>query len=188
MPDNDQLRRYLDAGVAFTQLTRQRAESIVKDLVRSGELSREQTATRVEELLEWSRQNTEAVVSIVRKEIDDRVAQLNLVTRDDVSGLLARLGLPGAAAAARRATGARRGTATKATARKSTAKKTTARKSTAKKATAKKATAKKAPAKRSPATKTAAKRSPAKTSAKKAPAKTVATKTVATKTAAAKKA
>jgi polyhydroxyalkanoate synthesis regulator phasin len=176
MPDNDQLRRYLDAGVAFTQLTRQRAESIVKDLVRSGELSREQTASRVEELLEWSRQNTEAVVSIVRKEIDDRVAQLNLVTRDDVNGLLARLGLPGAAAAARRATGARRGTAKKATARK-----TTARKSTAKKATAKKATAKKAPAKRSPATKTAAKRSPAKTSAKKAPAKTVATKTAAAK-------
>jgi polyhydroxyalkanoate synthesis regulator phasin len=194
MPDNDQLRRYLDAGVAFTQLTRQRAESIVKDLVRSGELSREQTATRVEELLEWSRQNTEAVVSIVRKEIDDRVAQLNLVTRDDVSSLLARLGLPGAAAAARRATGGRRGAAKKATAKKATAKKATAKKSPVRKVTAKKSPAKKTAASKAPAKKTAARKAPAKTAATKTAAtktaatKTAATKTAATKTAATKKA
>ncbi|MEY2477519.1 MAG: hypothetical protein QOG87_2834, partial [Actinomycetota bacterium] len=43
MAQNDMLRRYLDAGMAFTQLTRARAEAIVKDLVKAGELQREQT-------------------------------------------------------------------------------------------------------------------------------------------------
>lgn len=95
MPDNDLFRRSLDAGVAFTQLTRKRAETMVRELVKSGEVSRDQATTRVEELLERSRQNSEAIVAIVRKEIDDRVAALNLVTRDDLSNLATRLGLPG---------------------------------------------------------------------------------------------
>ena len=54
MPDNDRFRRYLEAGAAFTELTRRRAEGIVRDLVHSGEVSREQATARVEELLEHS--------------------------------------------------------------------------------------------------------------------------------------
>src|SRR5579872_2667992 len=150
MPDNDLLRRYLDAGVAFTQLTRQRAEGIVRDLVRSGEVSRDQATARVEELLERSRQNTEGVLSLVRKELDDRIAQLNLVTRDDVTSLLGRLGISAGTVRRARASGQRvakkatsgaKTTARKATAKKTAAKKTTARKATAKKTAAKKTTA-----------------------------------------------
>ena len=95
MPDNDLFRRSLDAGVAFTQLTRKRAEKIVRELVKNGEVSRDQATARVEEMLERSRQNSEAILAIVRKEIDDRVAALNLVTRDDLTKLVAKLGLPG---------------------------------------------------------------------------------------------
>ncbi|MHB8466122.1 MAG: phasin family protein, partial [Acidimicrobiales bacterium] len=81
MPENDLIRRSLDLGMAVTQLTRQRAEQLVRDLVRAGEVSREQATSRVEELLERSRQNSEALIAIVRGEIDSRVAQLNLVSR-----------------------------------------------------------------------------------------------------------
>jgi polyhydroxyalkanoate synthesis regulator phasin len=166
MPENDLLRRYLDAGVAFTQLTRQRAESIVKDLVRTGEVSREQAATRVEELLDRSRQSTEAVVAIVRKEIDDRVSQLNLVTRDELASLAGRLGLPvsGATKAAKSAAGKATSTTKKAAATATGA----ARKATG--TATKAAAAKKAPAKKAPAKKaTAVKKAPAKkaTAAKK---------------------
>ena len=34
MADSNVLKRYLDAGVAFTQLTQARAEALVKDLVK----------------------------------------------------------------------------------------------------------------------------------------------------------
>ena len=119
MADFDLLKSALDAGMAFTEMTRQRAEAIVRDLVRSGEVSREQTAKQVEELLERSRKNTEVLLAMVRKEIDDRLA--NLATRDDLSKLAARLGvgLPGRA---------------RKSAKKAPAKKTTAKKAAAKKA------------------------------------------------------
>ena len=93
MPDNDLIRRSLDLGLAVTQLTRQRAEKLVRDLVRQGEISRDQATTRVEELLERSRQNSEALLAVVRKEIDDRLAQLNVVTRDDLMAFASRIGI-----------------------------------------------------------------------------------------------
>jgi polyhydroxyalkanoate synthesis regulator phasin len=178
MPDNDLLRRYMDAGVAFTQLTRQRAESIVRDLVRSGEVSRDQATARVEELLERSRQNTDAVLSIVRKEIDDRISQLNLMNRDEVTNLLNRFGISSSSVrkaaargrstvkkAARRPSGATKKSASKAGAAKKTAAKkasaakkatTTTRKTAAKKVTAAKSTAKKSASKAGTAAKSAA--------------------------------
>ena len=39
MAQNDMLKRYLDAGIAFTQMTRAKAEEIVKDLVKRGDIS-----------------------------------------------------------------------------------------------------------------------------------------------------
>lgn len=87
MAENDMLRRYLDAGMAFTQLTRARAEAIVKDLVRAGELQREQTQDRVEDLLERSRKNTDQLRDLVRKEIREQLAAIGLATKDDIARL-----------------------------------------------------------------------------------------------------
>src|SRR5580700_7218264 len=92
MPDNDRFRRYLEAGAAFTEMTRRKAEGIVRDLVRSGEISRDQATARVEDLLEHSRQTSEAALAVVRREIDARIAQLNLVSRDEFAALAALLG------------------------------------------------------------------------------------------------
>ncbi|GAC1319624.1 MAG: hypothetical protein NVSMB12_18940 [Acidimicrobiales bacterium] len=144
MPDNDLFRRSLDAGVAFTQLTRKRAEKIVRELVKNGEVSRDQATARVEEMLERSRQNSEAILAIVRKEIDDRVAALNLVTRDDLTNLVAKLGLPGRGGrtASRPATPAAPGQKTPARPAVSTQKpRTTATKTAVKKVSAAKKTA-----------------------------------------------
>ena len=38
MPENDVFKRYLDAGLAFTQITRAKAEELVKEWVKAGEL------------------------------------------------------------------------------------------------------------------------------------------------------
>lgn len=99
MAENDMLRRYLDAGMAFTQLTRARAEAIVKDLVRAGELQREQTQDRVEDLLERSRKNTDQLRDLVRKEIREQFAAIGLATKDDIARLERKL----SAAAAKKA-------------------------------------------------------------------------------------
>src|SRR5688500_680863 len=52
MAQSDVLKRYLDAGVAFTQMTRQRAEAIVRDLVKAGEVQSDQAQQVVQDLVE----------------------------------------------------------------------------------------------------------------------------------------
>lgn len=102
MAENDMLRRYMDAGLAFTQMTRSRARAIVQDMVRAGELQRDQTQEWVDELLERSRKNTEQMLELVRKEVREQLASMGLATKDDIARLESRLG--GSSGAAKAAT------------------------------------------------------------------------------------
>lgn len=155
MAQTDLLRRLLDAGAAFTEMTRSRAESIVQELVRAGEIGVDQVQSTVQELVDRSRENTENLVATVRAEV---TSQLGAASADDVSRLEQRLAA---------LEGARAGAATqRAPARSAAAKKTaTPRKATAAKKTAapRKAAAKKAAAKKPPpARKAAAKKASAR--------------------------
>src|SRR4051812_24418826 len=105
---DDLLRRFLDAGLAFTQMTQQRAEGIVGDLVKAGEVQTEQTQQAVRDLLERSRQNTERLVEMVRKEIRDQVSNLGLATKDDIARLERRIDSARATAPAKKSAGTRR--------------------------------------------------------------------------------
>lgn len=87
MAQTDLFKRYLDAGVNFTQMTQARAEEIVRDLVRAGEVQAEDARKRVEELVERSRQNTEEFLALVRSEVQSQVAKLGLVPKSEVQAL-----------------------------------------------------------------------------------------------------
>jgi polyhydroxyalkanoate synthesis regulator phasin len=114
MADND-FRRYLDAGMAFTQLTRARAQAIVKDLVKAGEVQRDQAQERVEELLERSRKNTEMLLDVVRKEVRQQLSSMGLATKEDIARLERKIGAGGA----KKSSGAKKAAPKKATAAKS---------------------------------------------------------------------
>jgi polyhydroxyalkanoate synthesis regulator phasin len=155
MAQNDLLKRYLDAGIAFTTLTQARAEALVKDLVKAGEVQADQAREAVADLLERSRKNSEKLLEAVRTEVRSQVTSLGLVSQADLDKLEARIaGLFGAAtkpvrqATSATASAAKKSPTKKAAAKKTTAKKATAKKTTAKRSTAKKTTARKAAAKR----------------------------------------
>lgn len=78
MAQGDILKRFLDAGVAFTQMTRERAEAIVQDLVDNGEIRRKEAQKRIEELVDRSQKNTEELLNLVRREIADQLRNLGL--------------------------------------------------------------------------------------------------------------
>jgi polyhydroxyalkanoate synthesis regulator phasin len=129
----DLLKRYLDAGMSFTAMTRAKAEAIVKELARAGEIQREQVQSQVDELVQRSRHNSDQLRTLVRKEVGSQFAGLGLVTKRDLTALERRLT-------------ERFGGATKARpAKKAAGKKTANRKEAAKKAAATRA-AKKAAA------------------------------------------
>ncbi|MBW3669043.1 MAG: hypothetical protein KY443_07500 [Actinobacteria bacterium] len=159
MAQNDMLKRYLDAGIAFTKMSRSRAEGIINDLVKTGEIQRDQAADRVEELVERSRRNTEALVDMVRKELRQQLNAMGVATKADIDRIEARLA---------KLLGGGRGSDGTAAAQKaaSTQKTVAPKKAPAKKAPAKKAPAKKAPAKKAAPTKASApKAAPAKKAA-----------------------
>jgi len=174
MADNDLLRQAIEAGAAFTQSTRRTFESFMRELIRTGQMTSEQASAQVEELVERSREATETLVAAVRKEIDDRFTQLNLVSRDELVAFFDRIGIPVPAGgtgrpATRGGPGAARPAGT--AGQTAPAKKAPVKKAPAKKAPASKAPATKAPATKVPATKVPAKKAPAtKVPAKKATA------------------
>src|SRR3712207_6874036 len=87
MARNALLKQYLDAGIQFTQMTRERAESIVKDLVDAGEVRRKQANKLVDDLVDRSRSNLDQMLDTVRSEVQDQVALLNVVSKDAFSRL-----------------------------------------------------------------------------------------------------
>ena len=142
MAQTDILKRYLDAGLAFTQVIRERAEEFVQELVKAGEVRRKEAQENIEQVLEWSRRNSEELVALIRREVADQIRSLGL------EDLAKRAGVtlpdkPKAASTPKPAPTAAAATAAPAPAKKAAAKKSAAKKS-ATKATKKTAGAKKA--------------------------------------------
>jgi polyhydroxyalkanoate synthesis regulator phasin len=178
MAPNDGLRRYLEAGLALTQITRARAEELVHELIAAGEVETTRAGDWVEDLVKTSRERSETLLTTVRGEVKTQLADLGITNMDDLVHRVAEM-LDHAETAGRRATNrgpGRARTTTRTAARTSTAKKAPARKAAAKKAPAKSAAAKKTATGKASATATKAKKAPArKAAAKKAPTKKAST-------------
>ena len=186
MPRNDRYRRYLEAAAALGEITRARAEELVKELKGGGDVQRAQAQQWVDELVERGRDAAGDLVDIVRSEVSKQLQALGLDPEDlahqaaEVMRRTAEAGrrvvydvAPGAGTRTARPHG---GSGATAPAKKAVG---------AKKAATTTAQAPGAPAKKAPATKAAAKKAAAtKTAAAK---KTAATKAAAAKSAAAKK-
>ena len=91
MATNDRWQQYLDAGRAWTQMTRGQAESIVKDLVKAGDLQQKRAKKAVDELLERSRKNADELRKLVRHEIQSQVSSLGIATQEDLARLERKL-------------------------------------------------------------------------------------------------
>ncbi len=170
MAQNDGLRRYLEAGLALTQITRARAEELVHELIQAGEVETTRAQDWVEDLVKTSRDRSDVLLSTVRGEVRSQLSDLGITNMDDLAHRVAEL-LDRAENAARRATsrGPGRGRTTTRTAPRTTK----AKKAPARKTPAKKAPSKSAPVKKTAARATKAKKAPArKTPAKKAGAGT----------------
>ena len=182
MTSNDLIKRLIDAGLSFTQMSQAKAEEIAKDLQEAGQLRVDEAQATVQELMARGRENTENLMRLVQREVSKQLESMGVDLSDleaRVEDLAARVGIrtPGGGSSAAAASSAPASTATKRTAKKAPARKTTAKRAPAKKTAAKKAPAKKTTAKRAPAKKTAAK----KTTAKKAPAKKTTAKKAASR-------
>ncbi|MDQ3640557.1 MAG: hypothetical protein M3450_03530 [Actinomycetota bacterium] len=91
MAGDELFKRYLEIGQSVLGMTRERAESIVRDLVASGEVAKGQATKAADWLVERGRAGTEELAEIVRREIRDQVSALGLATKDDLARLEAEI-------------------------------------------------------------------------------------------------
>ena len=112
----DELRRMALIGSGVAELTKARAEQIVKDLVKRGEVGREQASQVVKDLMDRSKDNRKEIGAFVRGEIRSQIESLGLATKRDIERLERRI--------ARLEERAKKSTAKKSAAKKSTAKTT----------------------------------------------------------------
>ncbi len=162
MANRDSFQKYLDAGIAFTNLTRARAEELVAELARTGEF-RGDARAKVDELIERSRKSQEALFAQVRDEVDHQLELLGITNLEDLARQVASL--IGRTAEAGRGTFGTRPARKPGPAKKAAGKKAAAKQSPAKKAAAKQSPAKKAAAKKAAGKKAAAKKAAAKKAA-----------------------
>ncbi len=164
MANKDGFQRYLDAGIAFTTITRARAEELVHELVQSGEFPSEDARAKVEELIERTRNGRQALVTQVRQEVSRQLEGAGITNLEElakqVAALLGRTAEAGRAATA--GTEARTTKASKKAPGTSGPTKGATRPAPAKKTTATKAAAKKSPARKAAATNAAGTKAPAK--------------------------
>jgi polyhydroxyalkanoate synthesis regulator phasin len=158
------LKRYVEAALALGQITRTRAEELVRDLIQTGAVDNVRAQEWVEDLVSTSRERSEAFISAVRSEVRSQLSEAGITSFEELAERVERIVARGQAAARRAAEGtSRREAAPK--------KRPTKKKAAAKRAPAKKkAVATRAPAKKKAAAK---KRAPLKkkAAAKRAPAR-----------------
>ena len=147
MAETNILKRYLDAGMAFTAMTQSKAEAIIKELVKTGELQAEQAQAAAADLIERSKHNTEELLDQIRKDISSSAESLGLATVTELNRIEKLIDAINPKKSASKAPAAKASSTPEA--KKAPAKKAAAKKAPAKKAAAKKAPAKKAAAKKS---------------------------------------
>jgi polyhydroxyalkanoate synthesis regulator phasin len=103
MANNERIRKYLDAGSVFGQVTRGRAEEIVRELVNSGDIQRNQAQEWVDTLVDRSRKSSEQIVDIVRREVAAQLSRVDGKAIENLSKQVADV-LKKSADAGRRAT------------------------------------------------------------------------------------
>ena len=91
MATNDSFQRYIDAGIAFTNMTRKKAEELVSELVKNGDIQTDEARARVDELLERGRQGTEIIVSAVRTEVSRQLGAVGITSLEDLANQVAAL-------------------------------------------------------------------------------------------------
>jgi polyhydroxyalkanoate synthesis regulator phasin len=87
----DEFRRMglFSSGVA--EISKQRAESFVKDLVNAGDVGRRQTSSIVKDLMDATRQNRHELMRFVRAEVKSQLEGLGVATKRDVERLEQRI-------------------------------------------------------------------------------------------------
>ena len=91
MASNERIKKYLDAGTVLGQVTRARAEEIVRELANAGDIQRGQAQEWVDNLVERSRKTSEQILDLVRHEVSAQLSKIDASTLETLANQVADL-------------------------------------------------------------------------------------------------
>jgi polyhydroxyalkanoate synthesis regulator phasin len=91
MASNERIRKYLDAGTVVGQVSRGRAEEIVRELVNAGDIQRSQAQERVDNLVERSRRSRERILELVRHEVATQLDRIDPKSHESLANHVAEI-------------------------------------------------------------------------------------------------
>jgi polyhydroxyalkanoate synthesis regulator phasin len=91
MASNERIRKYLDAGTVLGQVSRGRAEEIVRELVNAGDIQRSQAQEWVDNLVERSRKTSEQVLELVRHEVTTQLDRIDGKSLEAIANQVAEI-------------------------------------------------------------------------------------------------
>jgi polyhydroxyalkanoate synthesis regulator phasin len=87
----DLVRRYVDSLAGISEVPRDRAEKLVRELAKRGEVRVRDIQRTTQELVDRSLRNRQELVRLIQKEIKRQVASLGVASREDVDKLAKRV-------------------------------------------------------------------------------------------------
>ncbi len=87
----DEFRRLALFTSGVAELTRHRAEQLVRDMVQSGEVRRDQASSLVKTVLDLGNQNRRELGQMIRSEIRNQISSLGVATERDLERLERRV-------------------------------------------------------------------------------------------------
>ena len=91
MASNERIRKYLDAGTVLGQVSRGRAEEIVRELVNAGDIQRSQAQEWVDNLVERSQKSSEQVLELVRHEVAVQLEKIDPKSLESLANQVAEV-------------------------------------------------------------------------------------------------
>ncbi|HEY2429761.1 MAG TPA: hypothetical protein VGI06_12575 [Acidimicrobiales bacterium] len=91
MASNERIRKYLDAGTVLGQVSRGRAEEIVRELVNAGDIQRSQAQEWVDNLVERSRRSSEQILELVRHEVASQLDRIDPKSLESIANQVAEV-------------------------------------------------------------------------------------------------
>ena len=87
----DLIKNAILAGLGVLSLTREKAESIAKDLIKKGELAKTEEAKFVKDLMEKAGESGGEVKKKIEETVEETIKKLNIPTRKDLDEIKEKL-------------------------------------------------------------------------------------------------
>ncbi|WP_213974986.1 phasin family protein [Tepidanaerobacter acetatoxydans] len=85
------LKQVLYAGIGLATVTKEKAEEVISELVKKGEMSQEEGKDALNTLMYRMQEESEKLKQKINEQVDNAIASMNLVKKTELDEILQRI-------------------------------------------------------------------------------------------------